>query len=96
MGASLAFFHNDLGWMVINHVLKTLSIINLTIKLLQEQNPRMKFKLCILLREKMLKCSMVSMDNHIRVNQVGLEFFKTKDNCQKFFFSYSIVHLGII
>jgi len=44
----------------------------------------------------MLKSGVISIDNHMRPNQIKSKLLKTKDHSQKLFLSNSIVQLGII
>jgi len=82
--------------MVSNKVLKTFLISNLTIKFLQKQDPPYKSRLSIRLRKKVLKSKVVSIDNHIRPNQVRSKLLKAKDHSQNFFLNESVIQLGII
>ena len=82
--------------MISNKVLRTFVIPNRTIKFLQKQDPSHKSKLSILLRKKVLKTRVISINNHMKPNQVRSKFLKTKYYSQKFFLSDSVMQLGII
>jgi len=77
-------------------VLRTFLIPNLTVKLLQKQDPSHQSRFSILLRKKMRKSRVININNHMRPNQVRSKLFKIKDHNQTFFLSNSIVQLGII
>jgi len=82
--------------MVSYKVLRTFLILNFTVKLLQKQDPSHKFRFSILLRKMVLKSKVVSIENHIRLNEISSKLLKAKNHNPEFFLSNNVVQLGII
>jgi len=81
--------------MISNKILRTFLVPSFTIKFLYKDLSQ-KFRFGILLRMKVLKNRVVSINNHMRPNQLRSKFFKTKYHSQRIFLNNSIIQLGII